>query len=88
MIGEIFTKMNEFAKKRQNLPMTGGTALKTIFKLRDGYELTEEEAAHFDIDGQLVIENAEKEKIGKISTGHHKMKISAIYNIQNFNFVE
>lgn len=36
--------------------MTGGTALKTIFKLRDGYELTEEEAAHFDIDGQLVIE--------------------------------
>ena len=45
-----------------------------------------EEAEHFDVQKPLTIQSADKEKIGKVETGHHKLKISAIYNIEGFEF--
>jgi len=88
MIGEVFEKMNEFAQKRERLPLEDNIVLKTIFTLQKGHELNKEEAEHFDIQKPLTIQMADKEKIGKVETGHHKMKISAIYNIENFKFVD
>jgi len=85
MIGEAFEKMNEFAKKRQRLPLEDNIVLKTIFTLAKGHELNKEEAEHFDVQKPLTIQSADKEKIGKVDTGHHKLKISAIYNIEGFD---
>ena len=48
--------------------------------------LSKEEADHFDMQGPITIQVADKEKIGRIETGHHKMKVSAIYNIKSFKF--
>ena len=45
-----------------------------------------EEADHFDMQSPITIQVADKEKIGRIETGHHKMKVSAIYNIKSFKF--
>ena len=47
-----------------------------------------EEAEHFDVQKPLTIETADKERIGKVETGHHKMKVSAVYNIRNFKFID
>ena len=48
--------------------------------------LLKEEADHFDVQKPLTIQVADKEKIGKVETGHHRMKVSAIYNIRDFKF--
>ena len=48
--------------------------------------LLKEEADHFDIQSPLAIHDAEKEKIGRVETGYHKMKVSAIYDIKSFKF--
>ena len=45
-----------------------------------------EEADHFDMQSPITIQVGDKEKIGRIETGHHKMKVSAIYNIKSFEF--
>ena len=45
-----------------------------------------EEADHFDMQNPITIQAGDKEKIGKIETGHHKMRVSAIYNIRSFKF--
>ena len=47
-----------------------------------------EEAEHFDVQKPLTIETADKERIGKVETGHHKMKVSAVFNIKNFKFID
>ena len=52
----------------------------------DFENFSKEEADHFDVQSPITIQVADKEKIGKIKTGHHKMKVSAIYNIKSFKF--
>ena len=47
---------------------------------------SKEEADHFDMQGPITIQVGDKEKIGRIDTGHHKMKVSAICNIKSFKF--
>ena len=55
-------------------------------KKHDLENLSKEEADHFDMQSPITIQVADKEKIGRIETGHHKMKVSAIYNIKSFKF--
>ena len=54
--------------------------------LHDLENRLKEEADHFDMQSPITIQIGDKEKIGKIETGHHKMKVSAIYNIKSFEF--
>ena len=54
--------------------------------LHDLENRLKEEADHFDMQSPITIQVGDKEKIGKIETGHHKMRVSAIYNIKSFKF--